>query len=164
MSVKTVSVSYEESTMQLSPLVATPKHRWRPSTPCTPRNKTPTTSTSVTPCDRYLPNRSAGNLEFSRFQMSSTPPSKCALKSTGNIPSVGKSLQCVETGEDQSKLAMKERLLALKGQSSENRVLTFNKSVSNQSVVTTPRKREGMFMAANVATHTWLIDTIECLL
>ncbi len=146
MTMKRTPVSFEESTTQSTPLVAactSPKHRWRPSTPCTPRSTTLTPSKSATLCDRYVPSRSAGDIEFSRFQMNNTPLSKCILKSTENIPSVGK-----PSDADESKFSMRERLLALKGQSSENRVLSFNQSLSNQLITntTTPEKCEGVYV------------------
>ena len=153
MTTKGTSFSCKASTVQ--PLVAatptkTPQHRhWSPSTPRrTPSRsnfKTLTPSrTSKTPCDRYVPSRSAGDLEFSRFQIS-TPPSRHVLKPTGNLPpgsTVKPSGQeRIDANESNRKLlSMRERLLSLKGQSTENRILTFNSSPSNQQASTTPGK------------------------
>lgn len=152
----TTSVSCKASTGQPAPLVAaaptlnlTPQHRhWSPSTPRRipshgSNYKTLTPSRKPkTPCDRYVPSRSAGDLEFSRFQIS-TPPLKNVLKSTGNLPSgsAGKpsAQERIDANESNRKLlSMRERLLGLKGQSSENRILAFNSSPSNQQANTTP--------------------------
>lgn len=115
----------------------TPKRQsTAPRTPCTP--KTPQNPRQTTPSkprtprlyhDRYVPSRSAGDVEFSRFQIN-TPP-RSALKSAENT---------ARNSNTPSGCAMRDCLLALKGQSSENRVLAFHQPGPTHLTKTTTGK------------------------
>lgn len=119
MTSKTASVSLKTKldSMQPLPSAGTPKRQ------PTPRRFSRRT-TPRTPCDRYIPNRTSEDVEFSRFQVAT--PSRLTLKSSENLNSNSSTppgSSCCSKGQKQS---MRECLLALKGQSSENRVLSFH--------------------------------------
>lgn len=142
MTTKTTSVSLEDSPPRPRPLFSvntTPNQHRTPSTFCklTPRNLSSRKLARTPGVDRYVPSRSAGDIEFSRFQISTPDP---VLKSSGNIPSVDTS----SANRDRGKFAMRECLLALKGRSSENRVLTLAHQQPSSSCLyqTTPGKCE----------------------
>ena len=126
MNMKTSSVFVKDS--------HTPKRQWTAArSPCTPKTNTrqATPSRARTPLtynDRYVPSRSAGDVEFSRFQIS-TPP-RSALKSAENSARNNVPSGC----------AMRECLLGLKGQSSENRVLAFHQPGPADLAITTTGK------------------------
>lgn len=113
MAMKTNSVFFKES----SPRFPTPsKRQWRTPTSSVPRNVRQTSASTpskvrTTLGDRYVPSRAANDLEFTRFQMST--------------PFRGNANNHPDTPHRQDTV-MRECLLALKGQSSDKRVLAFH--------------------------------------
>lgn len=112
MAMKTNSVFFKKES---SPQIATPtkRHRTTPI-PCTPQN-TPRRNAWTTPGDRYVPSRAEKDLEFARFLLST--PSRSPLE---NSPA------CCE----ENRSLMRDQLLALKGKSSDNRVMSFHQQTT----------------------------------
>ena len=112
------STSDSSSSAIQSFIYKTPTHQWKLSaTRGTPRSCSHTPVKHNTPADRFIPNRSTGDLEFSRFQLST--PSKSSL--SGCVPS--SNVDCTQSSSEDS--TMREHLLALKGHTSKSRILSF---------------------------------------
>lgn len=109
MAMKTNSVFFKERFPTPS------KRQWTTPTSPNVRHLSASTPSKVrtTPGDRYVPSRIARDLEFTRFQMN-TP-------FRNNLP---------HTPCHEENTVMRERLLALKGQSSDKRVLAFRQEVT----------------------------------
>ena len=115
---------------QISPTLArhpcgTPEKQF--NTPSKSRLTTGRTS-SATPGNRYIPNRLAGDLEFSRYQVAITPKNN-PLGNTSNTSSHGDS----SSGRDHASSVMINQLLALKGQKPNSRVLSFQQTPKQQT-------------------------------
>ncbi len=133
MTSKTPSGSYKDSTRKN---ISTPTRHQGPRTPFTPRNRIHGDFQCKTPGDRFIPNRSASDLQFSRFKL--TPSKRCSnSESVENSPpsSTLNSNTPSSILENRSKSAMTERLLALKGHSAENRILSFNQTPSSKKSI-----------------------------
>lgn len=92
-----------------------------PRTPQNARQKNPLTPSRArtTPGDRYVPRRAARDLQFARFQLGTPSRNSCRLiENTSNS-------SCEE-----NRALMRDKLLALKGQSSESRVLSLRQQVA----------------------------------
>ena len=90
-------------------------------------------STRKTPADRFIPNRAFTDAQFSSYKLG-------LEKSTGS----NYDKECQASPSDlEWRKTMREKLLALKGRSSESRILAFKQSTVNVSSVTkTPGKRK----------------------
>ena len=122
------SGSYKDSAQSS---ISTPTRRHRPRTPFTPRNTHLTTVRCRTPGDRFIPNRSASDLEFSRFKMTPSKHSSNSESVENSPPSNVNANTPNSILEVRRRCAMRERLLALKGHSTDNRVLSFNQTPSS---------------------------------
>ena len=123
MATKTSSVFFKES----SPSTPEPlKYLPKTAASCTPQNvrqKTPLTPSRArtTPGDRYVPRRAERDLEFARFQLSTPSRNSCRLtENISNSP----------TSCEENRALMRDKLLALKGQSTESRVLSLRQQVA----------------------------------
>lgn len=123
MATKTTSVFFKDSHYPSLLTDTTPKRQWTTPIRCTPSKncKTPSRHMKTTPGDRYVPSRSR-DIEFSRFQVNT--PSRRVLKPATN-------LRGTPSSNKEPAMPMRECLLALKGQSSENSVLGFQQATPN---------------------------------
>lgn len=87
-----------------------------------------------TPGDRFIPNRTATNFEFSSYKLSTR------LDRSENKRSTDKASTSL-AGSPSSTKALQDRLLSLKGCNSDTRVLNFTQTPSsNSSAINTPGK------------------------
>lgn len=111
MAMKTKSVFLKAQTP-----TPTKRHRTTPI-PCTPQHnerRRNAVTPQTTPGDRYVPSRAGTDLEFARFLL--------------NTPS--KNLDENSPTCEANRSLMRDKLLALKGQSSDNRVMSFHQQIS----------------------------------
>ena len=104
-----------------------------------------------TPGDRFIPNRTATNFEFSSYKLSTR------LDRSENKRSTDKASTSL-AGSPSSTKALQDRLLSLKGCNSDTRVLNFTQTPSsNSSAINTP----GKCKCANIPWHNshWFIYT-----
>lgn len=85
-----------------------------------------------TPGDRFVPNRAAGDIDFARYKVASRDQFKGenAISPSRSSPS-----------QREASAAMREKLLSLKGKSSEDRILSFRQTNAiSSSNLKTPGK------------------------
>ena len=92
---------------------------------------TPRSEKKKTPGDRFIPNRATGDLDFARYKIASQFKGENATSpSSRSSPS-----------QREASAAMREKLLSLKGKSSEDRILSFKQTNAiSSSNLKTPGK------------------------
>ena len=84
---------------------------------------TPRSEKKTTPADRFIPNRAAGDMEFARYKVGSR---EAIIKSeNADLPTAR---SACSPSKREASAAMREKLLSLKGKSSEDRVLCFKQT------------------------------------
>ena len=92
----------------------------------------PRSEKKKTPGDRFVPNRAAGDIDFARYKVASHDRFKGE-----NATSPSRS----SPSQREASAAMREKLLSLKGKSSEDRILSFRQTNAiSSSNLKTPGK------------------------
>ena len=77
----------------------------------------PRSEKKKTPGDRFVPNRASGDIDFARYKIASQFKGENATSPSRSSPS-----------QREASAAMREKLLSLKGKSSEDRILSFRQT------------------------------------
>ena len=98
-------------------------------------------SEKKTPGDRFIPNRATGDMDFARYKVASQFKSENIASPSRSTPS-----------QREASVSMREKLLSLKGKSSEDRILSFKQTNAiSSSHSKTPGKCEWQSMI--IQTH-----------
>ena len=98
---------------------------------------TPRSEKKKTPGDRFIPNRTDGDMDFARYKVANRGAILQKDENTSTTTSPARS----SPSQKEASAAMREKLLSLKGKSSEDRVFSFKQVNSiSKSDLRTPGK------------------------